>query len=110
VQDKPSRSFKNLALEVTKLYRKKDDQLTIDDFILPFGGALAADNRWVIKSRLLPWDEIEDTYANLFPSGTGNVAKPARMALVQSKMNNVKLKQQKAMHFLLITGKMYGEG
>ena len=65
---------------MTKLYRKKDNQLTIDDFILPFGGALAADNRWVIKSRMIPWDEIEEDYSDLFPSGTGNVAKPARVA------------------------------
>lgn len=63
------------------MYRKKDNQQTIDDFILPFDGALQADNRWVIKARLIPWDDIEGDYADLFPSGTGNVAKPARIAL-----------------------------
>ena len=63
------------------MYRKKDNQLTIDDFILPFNGALLADNRWVIKANMIPWDEIEDSYADLFPSNTGNVAKPARVAL-----------------------------
>jgi len=47
VQGKPSQTLQNLALEVTKMYRKKDNQLTIDDFILPFNGALLADNRWV---------------------------------------------------------------
>ncbi len=57
------------------MYRKKDNQQTINDFILPFGGALAADNLWVIKSSLIPWDEIEGGYADLFPSGTSNVAK-----------------------------------
>jgi hypothetical protein len=62
------------------LYRRKDNQQTIDDFILPFDGALLADNRWVIRARLIPWDEIEGDYADLFPSGTGNVAKPARVA------------------------------
>ena len=62
------------------MYRKKDNQQTLDDFILPFGGALASDNRWVIKSRLIPWDEIEGDYADLFPSSSGNVAKPARVA------------------------------
>jgi hypothetical protein len=80
VQGKPSQNFKNLALEVAQMYRKKNNQQTIDDFILPFGGALAADNRWVVKSRLIPWDEIEGDYSDLFPSGTGNVAKPARLA------------------------------
>ena len=39
------------------------------------------DNRWVIKSEMIPWDEIEDRYAKLFPSKTGNLAKPLRMAL-----------------------------
>ena len=29
----------------------------------------------------IPWDEFEIKYASLFPSGTGNVAKPLRMAL-----------------------------
>ncbi len=29
----------------------------------------------------IPWDEFGTKYAGLFPSGTGNVAKPLRMAL-----------------------------
>lgn len=39
------------------------------------------DNRWVRKSETIPWDEIEEKYAKLFPSNTGNVAKPLRTAL-----------------------------
>ena len=62
------------------LYPKKDDQQTVEDFILPFDGALSADNRWVVKAQLIPWDDIESEYSDLFPSGTGNVAKPARVA------------------------------
>ena len=62
------------------MYRKKDNQTTIDDFLVPFGGYLLADNRWVIKAKMIPWDEIEGEYADLFPSGTGTVAKPARVA------------------------------
>ena len=80
VQGKPSQIFKNLALEVIRLYRKKDKQQNIHDFILPFDGALAADNRWVTQATKIPWDEIEGDYSDLFPSGTGNVAKPARVA------------------------------
>ncbi len=57
---------------------QKNKQLTIDDFILPFGGALSADNRWVIKSDLIPWDKIDGDYSDLFPDDSGNVAKPAR--------------------------------
>jgi len=54
VQGKPSQIFKKLALEVRLLYQK-DKQQTIDDFILPFGGALSADNRWVVKAEMIPW-------------------------------------------------------
>ncbi len=54
--------------------------MTIDDFLLTFGGYLLADNRWVIKAKMIPWDEIEGDYAELFLSGTGTVAKPARVA------------------------------
>jgi len=61
------------------LYQKNKQQ-TIDDFILPFGGALSADNRWVIKAEMIPWDDIEGDYSDLFPGDSGNVAKPARLA------------------------------
>jgi transposase, IS5 family len=63
------------------MYRKPDGQQTIDDFILPFAGKLRADNRWVKMSQLIPWEEIEQEYSKLFENETGNVAKPARMAL-----------------------------
>jgi len=63
------------------MYRKPDGQLTIDDFILPFAGKLRADNRWVKMAQIIPWDEIEQEYSKLFENETGNVAKPARMAL-----------------------------
>ncbi len=62
------------------MYPKKDPQLTIDDFISPFDGALSADNRWVIKAKMIPWDDIDGDYSELFPSDTGNAAKLARVA------------------------------
>ena len=39
------------------------------------------DNRWIKMADRIPWDEFEIKYAELFPSDTGNVAKPLRMAL-----------------------------
>lgn len=39
------------------------------------------ENRWVKKADLIPWSEIEDRYARLFPSNTGMPAKPLRLAL-----------------------------
>ena len=60
---------------------QKNKQQTIDDFILPFGGALSPDNRWVKKAEMISWDDIEGDYSDLFPGNSGNVAKPARLAL-----------------------------
>jgi hypothetical protein len=46
------------------MYRKANrEQLGIDEFWLPFGGQLPADNRWVKMAKLMPWDMIEDLYA-----------------------------------------------
>ena len=39
------------------------------------------DYRWIKMADSIPWDEFEIKYAGLFPSLTGNVAKPLRMAL-----------------------------
>ena len=62
------------------MYRKNDGQISIAEFLSPFG-KLDETNRWVKKAKLIPWDRIEETYARLFESDTGNVAKPVRMAL-----------------------------
>ena len=64
------------------MYRKTQRaQISFEDFVLPFSGQLSRDNRWVKLAELMPWDEIEEKYASLFTSKTGNVAKPARMAI-----------------------------
>jgi hypothetical protein len=62
------------------MYKKREGQITIDEFITPFG-RLDENNRWVRKSKLIPWQRIEERYAALFESGNGNVAKPVRMAV-----------------------------
>jgi hypothetical protein len=63
------------------MYKKRDRQLSFIDFNQPFGLELDPENRWIKKSALIPWDEIEKEYANLFKGYKGNVAKPARLAL-----------------------------
>ena len=50
-------------------------------FFLPFGGKLDPDNRWVKLSDIIPWDDIEEKYAELFPANCGMPAKPLRVAL-----------------------------
>ena len=63
------------------MYRKRDrKQVSIDEFITPFGGKLSAENRWVKLSKVIPWDWIEDRYATKFGK-CGNVAIPLRVAL-----------------------------
>jgi hypothetical protein len=64
------------------MYKKiQNRQFGLKDFNQPIGLEMNPDNRWVAKASLIPWDEIEDKYASLFASHTGNVAKSLRMAL-----------------------------
>ena len=65
------------------MYRKDDTyQQKFEDFYLPFGGKLRSDNRWVILSKQIPWQEIEQRYlANFSDNKAGCPAKSARIAL-----------------------------
>jgi IS5 family transposase len=63
------------------MYRKRHNgQLSIEEFHVPFGGTLDPNNRWVVFSSLMPWDELEETYALQFSSTTGAPAKSVRLA------------------------------
>jgi len=65
------------------MYQKKNTrQLSFENFHLPFGGQLRSDNRWVVLSRMIPWELAESIYAGQFAqSGLGAPALPARVAL-----------------------------
>ena len=65
------------------MYRKDDtNQMEFEDFYLPFGGKIRSDNRWVILSKQMPWEQIEKEYSmNFSQNNTGNPAKSARIAL-----------------------------
>lgn len=63
------------------MYRRPTGQMVLEGFVLPFEGKLDANNRWVKLAKIIPWEQIESDYAELFPSNTGTVAKPLRMAL-----------------------------
>lgn len=56
--------------------------MKIEDFLLPFGGHLSAENRWVKLSKLMPWDMIEDIYAEKFKNEKSDGPRPisARIA------------------------------
>jgi len=64
------------------MYRKDNpNQLTFQDFYLPFGGHFRGDNRWVILAKQIPWNQIEEIYQEKFCQDNGCPAKSARMAL-----------------------------
>ena len=63
------------------MYRQHHNgQLSIEQFHISFGGTLDPGNRWVIFSSLMPWEELEETYAPQFSPTTGAPAKPVRLA------------------------------
>ena len=55
--------------------------MKLADFNQPMGLTMNPENRWVKKAATIPWNEIEDRYAGLFPSKTGMPAKPLQTAL-----------------------------
>ncbi|QSX09518.1 IS5 family transposase [Alkalibacter rhizosphaerae] len=64
------------------MYRSSDrSQPGFLDFNQPLGLKMNPNNRWVTMANQIPWEKFEEKYAGLFPSDTGNVAKPLRMAL-----------------------------
>lgn len=75
---------KNLAPDsggITVYKKNRTRQLTLKDFNQPMGLKLNPENKWVKKAERIPWEEIEDRYATLFPGETGKPAKPLRMTL-----------------------------
>ena len=78
-KEKDAKWQKSLHKE-RRMYRKDSGQISIAEYLSPFG-KLDENNRWVKKAALIPWERIEERYAALFESNTGNVAKPVRMAL-----------------------------
>ena len=53
------------------MYRKPQvNQLAFEDCVLPFGGKLRTDNRWVILAKQIPWADVDSAYAQRFPKRT----------------------------------------
>ena len=59
----------------------RNHQFKLSDFNQPIGLKMNPENRWVKKAAAIPWNEIEEKYAALFPSKKGMPAKPLRTAL-----------------------------
>ena len=64
------------------MYKPADKtQTSFLDFDRPMGLHMNLDNHWIRMADKIPWDLFEAKDADLFPSDTGNVATPLRMAL-----------------------------
>ena len=75
--------IKHKVLGVVKMYRKRNrEQMTVEDFVPPYGGKLDARNRWVILAKIVPWDMIEEIYAKSFKTNSldGRPPIPSRIA------------------------------
>ena len=62
------------------MYRAKEKQMSIYDYLPPYHGELRDKNRWVRLSEAIDWDRFEQGYSELFaPSGKADIS--ARIAL-----------------------------
>ena len=62
------------------MYRAREKQMSIYDYLPPYHGELCNANRWVRLAAAIDWDGFEKAYSALFAPG-GKVALPARVAL-----------------------------
>ena len=62
------------------MYRKKDGQITIAEFLSPFG-TLDKNNRWVKIADMIPWERYESEYAKRFCPDNGSPAINFRIAM-----------------------------
>ena len=56
-------------------------QISLEDFIQPFGGTLSKENRWVKLAYLLPWDEMVSVYIKSMSQKKGRKAVNPRVAV-----------------------------
>jgi len=62
------------------VYRAKEKQMSIYDYLPPYHGELRDKNRWVRLAEAIDWDRFEQGYSELFaPSGKAAIS--ARIAL-----------------------------
>ena len=72
------------SLRRNTMYKSTDyeyEQLSFINFNMACGMQLDMNNEWIRIAQQLPWKVWESLYVAMFPSNTGNVAKPCRMVL-----------------------------
>jgi len=63
------------------MYRIPQKEPEFEKFDMVFGGKLNRNNRWVVFADLIPWDEVEKRYAQLFVANNRRPTLPVRVAL-----------------------------
>ena len=58
---------------------KSSRQLSISEFKMPFEAKLDENNRWVVLSKIVPWEEFARLYYKNFKSKRGAPTKDARL-------------------------------
>jgi hypothetical protein len=61
--------------------KPQQSSTTVQNFVIPNQIQLDENNRWVVMANLIPWQEFEVEYADIFNEKLGAPAKPFRMAL-----------------------------
>ena len=80
MHEKRGKRLKTRALEREMMYRVPEKVPEFEKFDMVFGGKLKRQNRWVILADLIPWDKVEEKYAQLFVTNNGRAALPVRVA------------------------------
>ncbi|MBE6934872.1 MAG: transposase [Ruminococcaceae bacterium] len=63
------------------MYKLPDGQLDIYTLIHPLEDMLDPENRWVVRAKAMPWEELERELHSKLYSSRGAPAKPLRMML-----------------------------
>lgn len=76
----PSKAL-HFSLEIFPMYRRKDRKtMPLFPELFPFGGKLNESNRWLRIAELIPWEDLEEEYANHF-SDVGRPATDAQLVI-----------------------------
>ena len=73
------------------IHYNSQNQLTLDQFDVPFLSGLDKHNRWVKLSECIPWDKLAESYHKNFTSTTGRPIKDAQLVIgaviIKHKLN-----------------------
>ena len=68
--------------------KKESKKSTVENFKISSEWKPKEENRWVIMSKIIPWEKFEEEYAKQFSENKGAPAKPFTAVLNQSYHRN----------------------